>query len=153
MGIFSHRQFRSFPQGKQAATESCYPILINYKVHAGSFHVSVIHRTMTWTAGCLTCVHDNSYGSYVCVYTQGWAYQQRVSTTFWLGKTLTNLSCAPEGVRTFSLLLWCSTNFSHPTTVDLILESSLYLKQKQFWAVGVGQPSGGPSDFSSLLCV
>ena len=32
----------AFPQGKPAATESRYPILINYKVHAGSFPVSVI---------------------------------------------------------------------------------------------------------------
>ena len=30
----------SFAQGKPAATESCYPTLINYKVHAGSFRVS-----------------------------------------------------------------------------------------------------------------
>ena len=47
-----------FPQGKPAATESRYPTLINYKVHAGSFRVSVIHRTLT---GSLTCVRDHSY--------------------------------------------------------------------------------------------
>ena len=33
-----------FPQGKPAATESCYPTLINYKVHAGSFRVSKSRR-------------------------------------------------------------------------------------------------------------
>ena len=36
-----------FPQGKPATTESRYPTLnINYKVHAGSFPVSVTHRTL-----------------------------------------------------------------------------------------------------------
>ena len=30
----------------------------------------------------------------------GWAHRQRVRTTFWLGKTLTNVSCTPDGVRT-----------------------------------------------------
>ena len=28
---------------------------------AGYFCVSIIHRTLTWTAGALTCVHDLSY--------------------------------------------------------------------------------------------
>ena len=37
-----------FPDGKPAAAESRYPALINYKVHAWSFRVSVIlHRTLT----------------------------------------------------------------------------------------------------------
>ena len=31
------------------------------KVHAGSFRVYVIHRTLTWTTGSLTCVRDRSY--------------------------------------------------------------------------------------------
>ena len=43
-----------FPQEKPAATELLYPTLINYnlyiyKVHAGSFRVSVIHQTLTLT--------------------------------------------------------------------------------------------------------
>ena len=38
MGIVSHGKFGSLsPQGKPAAKESRYPILINYKVLAGSF--------------------------------------------------------------------------------------------------------------------
>ena len=40
----------------------------NYKAHAGSFRVSTIHRTLTWTSGSLTCVPDHSYA---CVYTRG----------------------------------------------------------------------------------
>ena len=49
------------------------------KVHAGSFPVYVIQRTLTWTTGSLTCVRDHSYA---CVYTcsyrvwqQHWARQ------------------------------------------------------------------------------
>ena len=38
----------SLPQGKPAATDLRYPILINHKMHPGSFHVSKIHRTLTW---------------------------------------------------------------------------------------------------------
>ena len=49
-------------------------------MHAGSFCVSVIHGTMTWTTGSLTCVRDHSFA---CVYThRGWAHRQQVSTTF-----------------------------------------------------------------------
>ena len=43
MGIFPVGKSGHFPQGKPAATESRYPNLRNYKVHAGSFRVSVIH--------------------------------------------------------------------------------------------------------------
>ena len=60
------------------------------KVHAGSFRVSVIHRTLT---GSLKCVRDYPC---VCVYTQG-LHLQRVSTTFLTDseKTLTVFCCAP----------------------------------------------------------
>ena len=37
----------AFPKEKPAATESRYPTLINYKIRAGSFRVSLIHRTLT----------------------------------------------------------------------------------------------------------
>ena len=61
----------------QQPQEQRYPIL---QVHAGSFRVSVIHRTLTWTAGPLTCVRDHSNA---CTYTRGgWAHRQRVDTTF-----------------------------------------------------------------------
>ena len=63
MGLFPHWEFRvGFPpQGKPAATEPRYPTVIDYKVHARSFRVSVIHRTLTRTTGSLTCVRDHSY--------------------------------------------------------------------------------------------
>ena len=67
MGIFHRGNLGHFSQGKPAATESHYPILMNYKVHAGSYHVSVIHQSLTWTAESLRCVRDHSYA---CVYTR-----------------------------------------------------------------------------------
>ena len=69
-----------FPEGKPTAAESRYPSLLNHTVHAGSFRVSIIHRTLTWTTRSLTCVRDHSCA---CVYTHGgWAHRQRVSTIF-----------------------------------------------------------------------
>ena len=60
-----------------------------WKVHAGSFCVSVIHQTPTWTTGSLMCTRDHSYA---CVYTQGgWVHRQRVSTTFFTLKKLSQI--------------------------------------------------------------
>ena len=52
------------------------------KVHAGCFHVSVIHWTLTWTMGSLTCLCDNSYA---CIYTHGHTDSESAQH-FWLGK-------------------------------------------------------------------
>ena len=69
-----------FPQGKSAATESCYPTRINYKVHAGSFCVSIIHRILTWTTWFLTrtCVRDHSCAC-IIVHTGGCRAHQLAS--------------------------------------------------------------------------
>ena len=49
------------------------------KVHAGSFRVFVIHRTLTWTAGSYSCVRDHSCA---CVDThRGWAHRRRPDMT------------------------------------------------------------------------
>ena len=69
MGIVPVGNSGRFPQEKLAATESRYPTLINYKVHAGSFRVFIIHRTLTWATGYLTCVRDLFF--YALVYTRG----------------------------------------------------------------------------------
>ena len=71
------------------------------KVHAGSFCVSVIHQTLTWTTGSLTCVQDHSYA---CIYTGGWAHQQRVRFLTRGGEKLTSFFCivvmfVVQGVR------------------------------------------------------
>ena len=66
--------------GVRGLFQSRYSTLIKYKVHAGSFRVSRIHRTLTWTTGSLMCLRDHSYA---CVYTRGgWVHRQRVSTIF-----------------------------------------------------------------------
>ena len=72
------------------------------KVHAGSFCVSIIHRTLTWTIGSLTCVRDYSYA---CVYTQGLG-TPTASQHIFDSEKLTNCSCAPDadGARTSDLL-------------------------------------------------
>ena len=51
----------------------------------------------------------------MCAYTHGGCvHQHRVSTTFWLWKTHTTFSCAPDGVRTSSLWISsrCCTNWA-----------------------------------------
>ena len=50
-------------------------------MHAGSFRLSVIHRTLTWTTGSFTCVRDHSLFD---------------------SKTTASLSfpCAPDGIPT-----------------------------------------------------
>ena len=64
---------------KSTVRKRIYPSVS--KVQAGSFRVSVIHRTVTWSTGSSTCVRGHSCE---CVYTRGlgWAHQQRISTTF-----------------------------------------------------------------------
>ena len=49
----------------------------NLQVHAGSFRVTVFHRTLTWTTGSLPCVLDHSYA---CVYTRGVGHTVSEST-------------------------------------------------------------------------
>ena len=58
----------AFPQESQLQQSRATQLLINYKAHAGSFRVSTIHRTLTWTTGSLTCVREHAYA---CVYTRG----------------------------------------------------------------------------------
>ena len=99
MGISPVGNSGRFPQGKPAATKSRYPTLMNYKAHAGSFRVSIIHRTLTWPTGSLTCVRDHSC---VFAYTRGLGTPTASQHNILIRKTLTNLSCAPgaDGVRT-----------------------------------------------------
>ena len=104
-----------FPQGKPTATESRYPTLINYKVHSGFFRVSVIHLTLTWITGSLTCVRDHSYAR---------AYKRGLDTP-----TSQNIMFDSEKLSQFflvlltrfptsSLWIWSPTLYqlSHPVT-------------------------------------
>ena len=85
-------------------------------VHAGSFHVSVIYQTLTWTARSLTCVH---YHSSVCVYTWGLGTPTASQHIFDSEKlTVTDFSCVSDGIRTFVLWILNLTLYqlSHPIT-------------------------------------
>ena len=67
-------------------------------MHAGSFHVSIIHRTLAWTTGSVTCVRDHSYA---CIpYTQGLGTPTASQRNIFNSEKLTNFSCAVDRVRT-----------------------------------------------------
>ena len=65
------------------------------RVPAGSFRVSIIHQTLTWTTWSLTCVHDHSYA---CAYTWGfgahWHCDSESAQHFWPKKYLNLLLCS-----------------------------------------------------------
>ena len=84
----------------QQPQEQHYPVP---QVYAGSFCVSVIHQTLTWTTGSLTCVCDHSY-----VY-WGWAQRQVSTTFFWFAKTYNFLLCSRRGSNLLSLDLESDT--------------------------------------------
>ena len=44
----------------------------------GYFGVSIVHRTLTWTTGSLTCVRD----LFACVYTRGTSIDSLIRRTF-----------------------------------------------------------------------
>ena len=65
------------------------------------------------------CVSDHSY---VRVYTwMGVGHTDKSAPIFWLGKTLTNFSCAPDRVRTSDLWISSPTLYqlSHPITFKI----------------------------------
>ena len=114
MGISPMGNLGRFPEGKPAVTESLYPTLINWKVHAGSFLFFIIHQTLTWTTGSLTCVCDHSYS---CVGT----HEQWVSTVFLtLGEKLPQIFLCSWCRRTsnFGSLDPTLYQLSHPVTLS-----------------------------------
>ena len=90
--------------------EQHYPVL---QVHAGSFHVSIIHQTLTWTTG--SWVRDHFY---VCVYTQGLGTPTMSQTTFLTRKNshkffiVLRMGFEP---RVFGSQVRCSTNWATPS--------------------------------------
>ena len=68
------------------------------KVYAGSFCVSVIRQTLTWTTESLTCVRDHSY---VCIYTQGLGTLTASQHIIFYSEKLRNVSCALDGDGTW----------------------------------------------------
>ena len=100
-----HGTFGLLSTGKASSHSIALPSCLNLFFPVCS--VSVIHRTLAWTTGSLTCVRDHS-----CAYTYTrWlgiqtASQQNISDS----EQLTNCSCAPGGVRTPGL--WISSRSS-----------------------------------------
>ena len=71
------------------------------QLHAGYFPVSIIHRTLTWTTGSLTCVHGLSYAynTWSFVYTRGFGTPTSQHNLFDAEKNI-SFSCAPDEIRT-----------------------------------------------------
>ena len=63
-----------YPGKATRPQEQRYPVL---PVHAGSLHVSIIHRTLTWTTWSFTCERDH-----YCASTRGLTHRQRVSIIY-----------------------------------------------------------------------
>ena len=85
-----------------------------FLVHAGSFCVSVFHRTRTWTTWSLTCVRDHSCA---CVYTRGLG-TPTTSQHIFDSEKLTKFVCTRiYGIRTSVLCISSPTlyHLSHPT--------------------------------------
>ena len=107
----------SFPQGKPAATVSTL-INYNYKVHAGSFCVSVIHQNLTWMMDY--SIFNQHTRSFLCVHMHnwGWAHWQQASTSF-LTENPQFFSRAPDAIWTS--VLWISSltlyQLSHPIPI------------------------------------
>ena len=59
----------AFPRGKRAVIVRRYPDVLGFFFSpcVQCFRASVIHGTLTWTTGSLTCVRSNA-----CMYTRGW---------------------------------------------------------------------------------
>ena len=70
----------------QQPQEQRYPVL---KVHTGYFRVSIIHRTLTWTTGSLTCVRNHSYAC-VCN-TRGWGIPTASQHTIFVSEKLSHM--------------------------------------------------------------
>ena len=109
--------------------QSCYTQLKQIKVHAGSFCVSIIHGTLTWMTGSLTCVRDHSYA---CVYTRGLGIPTASQHNIFDSEKLPNFSCAPDagGVRNYGLWISSPTLYqlSYPRYLSILMRFHCYSK-------------------------
>ena len=116
----------AFPKESQLQQCRATHSLINYKVHAGSFRVSLIHRTLRWTTGSLTCVLDHSGA---CVYILGLGTPTASQHNIFDSEKLTNCPCATDGIRTSVLRISSPTLYqlSHPVTKLNVTKTSWWL--------------------------
>ena len=96
--------------GYSSCKSRAYPVL---QVHAGSFRISIICRSLTWTTGSFTCVCDHSYA---CVYTRGvWHTDNESAQHFWLKNSHKFFLCFWRGLKLgFLDRVQCSTNWPPP---------------------------------------
>ena len=83
---------------------------------AGSFHVSIIHRTLIWTMYRIFNVHTWFIVMHAYVHTEVGHADSKSAQDFGVKKP-TNFPCAPDGVRTWGLRILTHYHFSHPTTL------------------------------------
>ena len=109
---FSHGKFRLPSRGKPAVT-SC---TTQPTVHAGCFSISIIHRTLIWTKGSLTCtqmqMHAIAHGGV-------WTPQVCLHWKLTLGEKI----LAAPGNRTCVACVgvvpvWCSINWATSQPLD-----------------------------------
>ena len=109
-----------FPQEKTAATESRYPTLIHYKVHAVSFPVSTVHWTLAWTTGSLT-LHTGSFLWVHYIFYAGVVHTEWLTASqhyiFDMEKLSKFVLVLLTGFKpwVFGSLVWRSTNWATPS--------------------------------------
>ena len=98
---FCHRKFGFLSQGKASSDRVALP---NLRCVLGVFGVSVIHGTLTWTTGSLTCVQILMH--VVTAHRSVWTHVRES----WLGEK----SLAAPGTQTCcsSVPVWHSTNWA-----------------------------------------
>ena len=94
-----------------------FPKEMNYNVHAGSFRVPAIHRTLTWTTWSLTCARHRSYAAYSHSGLAGHTDSESAQH-FWLGEKLSQifpvLLTGFEPLTFGSRVRRCPTNWATP---------------------------------------
>ena len=129
-GNFSHGKFRSLSQRKASCCNSrtTQPQLI-IKCMLGLF-VSVIHQTLTWTTGSMTCVHDHSYACGY-IYT-GVGHTDNKSAQQFDSEKLTNFCvCSWRGsnIKVFGPGVRCSTNRATPSHFCRMSEEKQFISE------------------------
>ena len=105
------------------------------KVYPGSFRVSVIHQSLTWTTRSLTGVCDHSYA---CVYTQG---LQGTLTVYGVVHKILSGQIFPEDLNPqCDLNLRIAINNCHTTLWHVMVYHYTKPGCKRFRSVGVPKP-------------
>ena len=102
-----------------------------FSVHAGSFCVSVIHQTLTWNTGSLSCAHGHSCAC-MHVHTGVGLTNNESAQHFLLGKTHNVLLCSWRDLNVSPLDLESNTLLIEPSRHS-IEEHSFVLRMCPWW--------------------